>query len=194
MPTTPPNQTTAANRNRSPGGSSTSWRWGTWLPLGPAVAGVALSLGFHVTLRLWEQTKSYEPLDLSPPFAAKPLPGTSLDNLIRRHGSQLPLLLNPATQPDRFTPPPSLPDPNPVAEGTLQLRDANSATPAAPAVSPATPDNRQDRPSQDRIPLALPRPAPPTPVEPGAAEPLTLPPPAFEAPEVPPPPAVDFEF
>ena len=151
------------------------------------MAGVALSLGFHVTLRLWEQTKSYEPLDLSPPFAAKPLPGTSLNSLIRRHGSQLPLLLNPTPQqPDRLGPPPPILTPNVTAEATPQpdrppappLRSANGGgnplTPVSPASSPAPPTG-------------------PGAVEPGAAESAPpLPPPVFVAPEVPPPPAADF--
>ena len=173
MPTTPPDQPTATKRDRSPGGSRKLLRWRPWLPLGPAVAGVALSLGFHLTLRLWEQTKSYEPLDLSPPFAAKPLPGTSLDSLIRRHGSQLPLLLNPATQPDGFAPPPPLLIPDVAAADAARQRQPSQ---------PATLDDKEDEPAQDQTTLVVPQlPRPilptPTPVEPGAPEPTIPPPP-----------------
>ena len=137
------------------------------------MAGLALSLGFHVPLRLWEQTKPYEPLDLSPAFAPKPLPGTSLDNLTRRYGSQLPPLLSPTTQPGRLAPPPPLTAP----------------TPGATASATADSDRREDRPAQQQTTPAappLPRRTPPAPVEPGAAE-ITIPPPppSLEAPQIP---------
>ena len=168
MPTTPPEQAAAFRRNHPYGGRRPPRRWGAWIPLGPAVAGICLSLGFGVTLRLWDRSRGYEPLDLSPPFAVEPLPGASLDSLIRRHGSQLPLLLNPAPQPNPLVAPPPISTPNTVA----------------------------DRPSQDRTRTApaLPPPEPSTSGEPAATE-ITLPPPppSFGVPEIPPPPAVDFQ-
>ncbi|MCY3536334.1 MAG: hypothetical protein OXH24_01300 [Cyanobacteria bacterium MAG IRC3_bin_20] len=180
MPTTPPEPATAPTRGRPPGGGPKSWLVSPWIPLGPAVAGLALSVGFHGTLRLWDQTKTYKPLDLSPPFAAKPLPGTSLESLRRRHGSQLPLLLNPATQPDSLAPPPPIPAPNAAANGAPRSRDANRVGPATPTAIPlATLGNREDDPAQDQNTMVapqLPRPLLPTPVEPGAPE-FTVPPP-----------------
>lgn len=166
MPTTPPETTpepaTAAKRRRPPGKSPKSWR-SPWIPLGPLVAGLALSLGFHVTFRLWDWTKTYEPLDISPPFAPEPLPGTSLDTLVRRYGNQLPPLLNPATQPDHPAPPPP-----------------------PPVLTPDVAASREDQPVQDRTtPVAprLPRPTLPTPGEPGPSErTVPLPPPPLEAP------------
>jgi len=95
------------------------WWSSPWLPLGPAVAGFALSLGFHTGLWLWEQTKIYEPLEplnLSPPFAEEPLPGTSLDNLLRRYGDQPQPLPGPTNQ-QAIISPPGLP-PGIEAEGT----------------------------------------------------------------------------
>ncbi len=179
MPTTPPEaapqQATDARKGRPPDQEGKSWWSSPWVPLGPAVAGLALSLGFHVTLRLWEQTKTYEPLDLSPPFAAKPLPGTSLDNLTRRYGSQLPPLLTPPPQPDGFAPPPPpVPTPN-VAVGAT-----------------ADPGPGENPLAQQRTTLAvppLPRRAPPAPAEPGAAGiVIPLPPPSFGGPQIPSPP------
>lgn len=178
----------APTGGRPPGRRPASWRSNPWIPLGPAVAGLALSVGFHGTLRLWEQTKSYKPLDLSPPFTVKPLPGTSLESLRRRHGSQLPLLLNPATQPDGLAPPPPIPAPEATATAAPQPRDVNPAGPATPSAVPLTTvdntvDNREDNPAQDQnirvTPLQdqdtmevpqLPRPLLPLPVESGAPE------------------------
>ena len=138
-----PQQATATKSPSGKGGKS--WWSSPWIPLGPLVAGLALSLGFQVSLRLWEGTKTYEPLDLSPPFAPQPLPGTSLDNLIRRHGTQLPSLLNPTPQPDRFAaPPPPVLRPDVTANSTVgrtpQPGDANRVIPAAPAIPPITPE------------------------------------------------------
>ena len=148
MPTTPPRnkrapqRATAAKRGgpsgkaagksagRKPGKSRKPWWSSPWFPLGHLVAGVAISVGFHVTYRLWDQTKTYEPLDLSPPFAAKPLPGTSLDSLMRRYGNQLSPLLNPTPSPDNSPPPPLV---------LTQDSPANNTTPGAPAPSAATP-------------------------------------------------------
>ena len=179
-----------------PGRRPASWRSNPWIPLGPAVAGLALSVGFYGTLRLWEQNKPYKPLDLSPPFAAKPLPGTSLENLRRRHGSQLPLLLNPATQPDGLAPPPPIPALNAAANDTPQPRDANPVGPATPAAVPLTTvDNREGNPDQNQnirfAPLPdqdtmvvpqLPRPLLPTPVEPATPQLAAPPPPINLAP------------
>ncbi|MCY4331679.1 MAG: hypothetical protein OXC96_04080 [Cyanobacteria bacterium MAG CAR1_bin_15] len=195
MPTTPPEaasrRTAASTGGRPPGRRPASWRSNPWIPLGPAVAGLALSVGFHGTLRLWEQTRTYKPLDLSPPFAAKPLPGASLENLRRRHGSQLPLLLNPATPPDGLAPPPPIPALNATENDTPQPRDANPVDPATPAAVPLTTvDNREDNPDQNqnirfaplpagqntRVAPQLPRPLLPTPVEPATPD-LTAPPP-----------------
>ena len=162
MPTTPPekaSQRAAAPRRGGPSGKTSGrnrkqpWWSSPWIPLGHLVAGLALSLGFHMTSRLWDQNKTYEPLDLSPPFAAKPLPGTSLDSLMRRYGSQLPPLLNPAPPPDRPVPPP------------LVLTPDSPANDPAPAVTtpvePTAPD------------LAIPPPPPSF-----GAPPLPSPPPA----------------
>lgn len=173
MPTTPPEPATATTRRRPPGSSPKPWRCSPWLPLSPIVAGLALSVGFHVTLRLWEQTKSYEPLDLSPPFAAKPLPGTSLENLRRRHGNQLPLLLNPATPPERPVPPPPALEPDVAAVDAAGLRQPSQPTPLENRL-----EDRQENPAQHRNTMATPqvsRPLLPTPVEPSASD-LTLPP------------------
>ena len=148
MPTTPPekaSQRATAPRRGGPSGKTSgrnrkSWWSSPWIPLGHLVAGLALSLGFHVTFRLWDQTKTYEPLDLSPPFAAKPLPGTSLDSLVRRYGSQLSPLLNPAPPPDRPVPPPLVLTPDSPANGP------------APAVTQPTPERRDDGPARNRPP------------------------------------------
>ena len=174
MPTTPPekasNQATATRRSHRPGQSSRSLWSSPWIPLGPLVAGLALSLGFHVTFRVWDQTKTDEPLDISPRFAPEPLPGTSLDTLIRRYGNQLPLLLNPATQPDRPLPPPPVLPPNATA-------DANRGAPAAPATPQVTPERQEERPAQDQTTLGAPRVPPPVPP----------PPPSLGAPQLPSP-------
>ncbi|KKZ11839.1 MAG: hypothetical protein TE42_06770 [Candidatus Synechococcus spongiarum SP3] len=169
------------------------------MPLGPLVAGLSLSLGFHVTFRLWDQTRTYEPLDISPPFAAEPAPGTSLDTLIRRYGPQLPPLLSP--KPDRPVPPPPVLTPDVTANGTAgstppQPRDANRAPPAAPAVPPATHGRQEDRPAQNQTTVAapqMPRPALPTSMEPGTTD-LTVPspPPSLGVPQLPPPQATQL--
>ena len=184
MPTTPPEkvskQATATRRGHRPRKSSKSLWSSPWIPLGPLVAGLALSLGFHVTFRVWDQTKTDEPLDISPRFAAEPLPGTSLDNLIRRYGNQLPLLLNPATQPDRPVPPPILP-PNATADATTgstpQPGDGNRVAPAAPATPQVTPERQEERPAQNQTTLVAPRLPPPVPP----------PPPSLGAPQLPSP-------
>lgn len=185
MPTTPPekaSQRATAPRRGGPSGKTSgrnrkSWWSSPWIPLGHLVAGLALSVGFHVTFRLWDQTKTYEPLDLSPPFAAKPLPGTSLDSLMRRYGSQLSPLLNPTPPPDRPVPPPLVLTPDSPANGP------------APA---ATPERRNDGPARNQPPLAAPRlsaPVPSTPVEPTAPDlAIPPPPPSFGVPPLPSPP------
>ena len=178
MPTTPPekaSQRATAPRRGGPSGKTSgknrkSWWNSPWIPLGHLVAGLALSLGFHVTLRLWDRTRTYEPLDLSPPFAAKPLPGTSLDSLMRRYGSQLSPLLNPTPPPDRPVPPP------------LVLTTDGPANGPAPAVTQTTPEHRDDGPAQNQPTLAapqLPAPAPPAPVEPTAPDLAPPPPPSL---------------
>ena len=193
MPTTPPRnkrapqRATAAKRGgpsgkaagksagRKPGKSRKPWWSSPWFPLGHLVAGVAISVGFHVTYRLWDQTKTYEPLDLSPPFAAKPLPGTSLDSLMRRYGNQLSPLLNPTPSPDNSPPPPLV---------LTQDSPANNTTPGAPAPSAATP-------VAPTAPAAPPAPAPTAPVRPTASE-LAIPPPpppqSLQVPQLPSPP------
>ncbi|SAY38833.1 hypothetical protein [Candidatus Synechococcus spongiarum] len=162
MPTIPPEKAsqraTTAGRGGPSGKTSggknrKSWWRSPWIPLGHLVAGLALSLGFHVTFRLWDQTKTYEPLDLSPPFAAKPLPGTSLDSLMRRYGSQLSPLLNPTPPPDRPVPPP------------LVLTTDRPANGPAPAVTQTTAERRDDGPA-----LNQPTPAPPPPLRSGATQ------------------------
>ena len=191
MPTTPPrkaSQRATSPRAHGPSGKTSGrgkgrkpWWSSPWIPLGHLVAGLALALGFHVTFRLWDQTRTYEPLDLSPPFAAKPLPGTSLDSLMRRYGNQLSPLLNPSPLPDRPTPPPPVPTPDVTANGTT------------PAVVQPIPERRDDAPAQNQPTLAAPRlppPAPPAPGEsttPGLAVPP--PPPSFGVPQLPSPPA-----
>ncbi len=190
MPTTPPekaSQRATAPRRGGPSGKTSGrnrkqpWWSSTWIPLGHLVAGLALSLGFHVTSRLWNQTKTYEPLDLSPPFAAKPLPGTSLDSLMRRYGSQLPPLLNPAPPPDRPVPPPLVLTP-----------DSPANDPAPTVTTQPTPERHDDGPARNQPSLAAPRlsaPGLPTPVEPTAPDlAIPPPPPSFGAPPLPPPP------
>lgn len=166
MPTTPPDkapQRATAPRRGGPSGKKSgknrkSWWRSPWIPLGHLVAGLALSLGFHVTFRLWDQTRTYKPLDLSPPFAAKPLPGTSLDSLVRRYRSQLSPLLNPPPLPDRPAPPP------------LALTPDSPASGPAPAVTRATPERRDGGPTENQPPAPpsfgtppLPSPPPPAP-------------------------------
>ena len=160
MPTTPPKKapkqaaTTKTGHHHSPRKkSSRSWWSSPWVPLGPIVAGITLSLGFHVTLRLWELTQTHEPLDLSPPFAAKPLPGTSLDNLTHRYGNQLPPLLNPTIQPGRLPPPPPVFPSN--TTNRPQALDINRFTTAAPAIPPTTPEEREDRSAQGQTQTTL---------------------------------------
>ena len=179
------------------------------MPLGPLVAGLALSLGFHVTLRLGDQTRTYEPLDVSPPFAAKPLPGVSLNALVRRYGPQLAPLLNPAPQPAPPAPPPPAPPATvttrDTGDSTSRPRGAHQVAPAAPTIprvlsdqgaeqgsepgeeDTSAPENRTAPGATRLLPTAL-----PTPLEPSPPEPTIPPPPPSSpspgVPQLPPPP------
>ena len=89
--------------------------------------GVAVSLGFHISLRLWERGRPVTPLDLSPRFQPKPFPGTSLDSLLRRYGVD-----TWGSPPPTANPEDPLLQPQPPAQPMEQGADPDTRPPVVP--------------------------------------------------------------
>ena len=88
------------------------------------MVGIAVSLGFHLSLRFWERGRQITPLDLSPRFEPRPFPGTSLDSLWRRY------------EVDIWEPPPAAAPEDPLAPPQVPTQESEPATPEQPLPRP----------------------------------------------------------